>query len=133
MPAAPESSKIWHNLHLSDALVEPGPRCAAQVRELLHKRIRDAYLHPQFQTDVMKPLSIEPLMDQQVLAASFCLLSSLLPCSCSSRVHHSSVVKLQLHALHARLAQLFSSGCLLPDSLSLHSLVVHRATYRHAR
>ena len=39
---------------------------AAQVRELLHKRIRDAYLHPQFQTDVMKPLSIEPLMDQQV-------------------------------------------------------------------
>ena len=38
-----------------------------QVRELLHKRIRDAYLHPQFQTDVMKPLSIEILMDQQVL------------------------------------------------------------------
>ena len=37
-----------------------------QVRELLHKRIRDAYLHPQFQTDVMKPLSIEVLMDQQV-------------------------------------------------------------------
>ena len=36
------------------------------MRELLHKRIRDAYLHPQFQTDVMKPLSIEVLMDQQV-------------------------------------------------------------------
>ena len=36
------------------------------MRELLHKRIRDAYLHPQFQTDVMKPLSIEILMDQQV-------------------------------------------------------------------
>lgn len=37
----------------------------AQVRELLHKRIRDSYLHPQFNTDVMKPLSIEALMDQQ--------------------------------------------------------------------
>lgn len=37
-----------------------------QVRELLHKRIRDAYLHPQFNTDVMKPLNIEALMDQQV-------------------------------------------------------------------
>ena len=39
---------------------------ALQVRELLHKRIRDSYLHPQFNTDVMKPLSIEALMDQQV-------------------------------------------------------------------
>ena len=38
----------------------------AQVRELLHKRIRDSYLHPQFNTDVMKPLNIEALMDQQV-------------------------------------------------------------------
>lgn len=37
----------------------------AQVRELLHKRIRDSYLHPQFNTDVMKPLNIEALMDQQ--------------------------------------------------------------------
>ena len=40
-------------------------RINAQVRELLHKRIRDSYLHPQFNTDVMKPLNIEALMDQQ--------------------------------------------------------------------
>lgn len=37
-----------------------------QVRDLLHKKIRDSYLHPQFQTDVMKPLNIEILMDQEV-------------------------------------------------------------------
>ncbi len=37
-----------------------------QVRDLLHKKIRDSYLHPQFQTDVMKPLNIEMLMDQEV-------------------------------------------------------------------
>ncbi len=37
-----------------------------QVRELLHKRIRDMYLHPQFNTDVMKPLLMEALLDQEV-------------------------------------------------------------------
>ena len=39
----------------------------AQVRELLHKRVRDTFLHPQFNTDVMKPLNIESLLDQEVL------------------------------------------------------------------
>ena len=38
----------------------------AQVRELLHKRVRDMYLHPQFNTDVMKPLQMEALLDQDV-------------------------------------------------------------------
>ena len=37
-----------------------------QVRELLHKRIRDMYLHPQFNTDVMKPLKMDVLLDQEV-------------------------------------------------------------------
>jgi hypothetical protein len=45
-----------------------------QVRELLHKRIRDTYLHPQFNSDVMKPLNIEALMDQEV-SADLCSLS----------------------------------------------------------
>ena len=39
---------------------------AVQVRELLHKRIRDTFLLPQFNTDVMKPLNIEALLDQEV-------------------------------------------------------------------
>ena len=33
---------------------------------LLHERIRDAYVHPQFVPDVMKPMMIEQLMDQDV-------------------------------------------------------------------
>ena len=46
------------------------PKFPGSVRELLHKRIRDAYLHPQFVSDVMRPLLIEPLMDQAVLNLS---------------------------------------------------------------
>ena len=33
---------------------------------MLHKRIQNMYLHPQFQTDVIKPLRIDELMDQEV-------------------------------------------------------------------
>merc|ERR1719369_2123101 len=36
------------------------------VRQLLHDKIRDAYIHPQFVTDVMKPMKIEELFDQEV-------------------------------------------------------------------
>lgn len=44
----------------------------AQVRELLHKRIREMYLNPQFGTDVLKPLNIEALIDQQVRGSPSC-------------------------------------------------------------
>lgn len=42
------------------------PKFTGTVRQLLHKKIRDAYIHPQFVSDVMKPLSIEPIMDNSV-------------------------------------------------------------------
>jgi len=42
------------------------PKSQGSVRQLLHEKIRDAYIHPQFITDVMKPLLIEEIMDQEV-------------------------------------------------------------------
>ncbi|MEW5308557.1 MAG: hypothetical protein WDW38_000507 [Sanguina aurantia] len=42
------------------------PKFEGTVRLLLHKRIQGAYLHPQFITDVMKPLNIENVIDQEV-------------------------------------------------------------------
>lgn len=42
------------------------PKFQGTVRQLLHKRIRDAYVHPQFVTDVMKPMSIEAIIDNGV-------------------------------------------------------------------
>ena len=35
------------------------PKFQGTVRMLLHNRIRDAYIHPQFVTDVMRPMSME--------------------------------------------------------------------------
>lgn len=42
------------------------PKFESTVRNLLHAKIRDAYLHPQFISDVLKPMQIEELMDQEV-------------------------------------------------------------------
>lgn len=41
-------------------------RSESTVRHLFLERIRDMWLHPQFQTDVVKPLKLEPILDQEV-------------------------------------------------------------------
>jgi len=42
------------------------PKFEGSVRSLLHKKIRDSMIHPQFMSDVMKPMKMDPLMDQEV-------------------------------------------------------------------
>eukprot|EP00980_Cylindrotheca_fusiformis_P003179 scaffold721_cov131-Cylindrotheca_fusiformis.AAC.69 len=46
------------------------PKFEGTVRQLLHKRVRDAYVHPQFISDVMKPLMIENIIDNGVQSLS---------------------------------------------------------------
>ena len=46
------------------------PKFQGTVRQLIHARIRDAAVHPQFNTDVLKPLQIENIMDQEVVNLS---------------------------------------------------------------
>lgn len=42
------------------------PSFPGTVRQLLFKKIKNNHQHPQFQTDVAKPLNLEPLLDQDV-------------------------------------------------------------------
>jgi ATP-binding cassette subfamily E protein 1 len=42
------------------------PKFQGSVRELLHTRIREMYINPQFVSDVMKPMSMEAIMDNSV-------------------------------------------------------------------
>ncbi|KAK7071459.1 ATP-binding cassette sub- E member 1, partial [Halocaridina rubra] len=53
-------------LHISYKPQKISPKSQSQVRQLLHEKIRDSYIHPQFVTDVIKPLKIEELYDQEV-------------------------------------------------------------------
>lgn len=42
------------------------PKYQSTVRNLLQSKIREMFHHPQFSSDVLKPMLIEPLLDQEV-------------------------------------------------------------------
>jgi ATP-binding cassette subfamily E protein 1 len=46
------------------------PKFQGTVQELLHKRIRNSYAHPQFISDVMKPLNMDNIIDNGVQTLS---------------------------------------------------------------
>ncbi|CAE6389663.1 unnamed protein product [Rhizoctonia solani] len=46
------------------------PKFPGTVRMLLLKQIKQAFMHPQFNTDVMKPMQIENILDQEVQTLS---------------------------------------------------------------
>lgn len=46
------------------------PKFPGTVRQLFHKKIRAVYVAPQFVTDVMKPLNMDDLLDQEVMNLS---------------------------------------------------------------
>lgn len=62
------------------------PKFQSTVRHLLHQKIRDSYVHPQFVSDVMKPLLIEQLMDQEVVNLSGGELQRVALCLCLGKV-----------------------------------------------
>jgi ATP-binding cassette subfamily E protein 1 len=53
-------------LHVSYKPQKISPKFEGTVRMLLHKKIKDIWTHPQFMTDVTKPLQIEHILDQEV-------------------------------------------------------------------
>jgi hypothetical protein len=67
------------------------PKFQGTVRELLHKKIREFYIHPQFVSDVMRPMRYTTL-----------LVPSL-----------SSLLKLVLHTLHLHLAHCVVQFCIM--------------------
>jgi ABC-type Mn2+/Zn2+ transport system ATPase subunit len=42
------------------------PSFEGSVRALLFSKIKEAYAHPQFNSDVVKPLNLDPIIDQEV-------------------------------------------------------------------
>nr|QER78498.1 ATP-binding cassette transporter [Diaphorina citri] len=61
-----EGSADLPSLNISYKPQKISPKSQGLVRQLLHEKIRDAYQHPQFVTDVMRPLKIDDIMDQEV-------------------------------------------------------------------
>ncbi len=61
-----DGSEDVPQLNISYKPQKISPKTQGTVRQLLHDKIRDAYVHPQFIADVMKPLQIESIFDQEV-------------------------------------------------------------------
>jgi ATP-binding cassette, sub-family E, member 1 len=62
----PDGETEVPKLNISYKPQKISPKFQGTVRQLVMARIRDAAVHPQFNTDVLKPLQIENLMDQEV-------------------------------------------------------------------
>ncbi|XP_022656273.1 ATP-binding cassette sub-family E member 1-like [Varroa jacobsoni] len=62
----PDGDEDVPTLNISYKPQKISPKSTGTVRFLLHEKIRDAYQHPQFVADVMKPLLIDNIIDQEV-------------------------------------------------------------------
>ncbi|CUM63073.1 uncharacterized protein PRCAT00000638001 [Priceomyces carsonii] len=67
---APDNGKTIPKLNVSLKPQKIAPKFTGTVRQLFFKKIRASFLHPQFQTDVVKPLKIDNIIDQEVQTLS---------------------------------------------------------------
>ncbi|GAV29375.1 hypothetical protein PMKS-002875 [Pichia membranifaciens] len=63
---APDEGSKAPELNVSMKPQKIAPKFTGTVRQLFLKKIRSSFLHPQFNTDVVKPLKIEDIIDQEV-------------------------------------------------------------------
>jgi len=63
-----ETDKLSLSVSLKPQTISP--KFPGTVRMLLLKQIKHAFMHPQFQTDVLKPMNLENVMDQDVKTLS---------------------------------------------------------------
>merc|ERR1719430_2003234 len=64
--APDEGSGEVPSLNISYKPQKISPKSQGTTRQLLHDKIRDAYIPPQFVADVMRPLKIDDIIDQEV-------------------------------------------------------------------
>ncbi|KAI9928781.1 Fe-S cluster-binding ribosome biosynthesis protein [Aspergillus wentii] len=62
----PDGNVSVPRMHISMKPQKITPKFQGTVRQLFFKRIKTAFLSPQFQTDVYKPLKIDDFIDQEV-------------------------------------------------------------------
>ncbi|KAG0224969.1 Fe-S cluster-binding ribosome biosynthesis protein [Actinomortierella wolfii] len=62
----PDGDQYVPELNVSYKPQKIAPKFQGSVRHLFLKKIKSAFMHPQFNTDVLKPLQIESIIDQEV-------------------------------------------------------------------
>ncbi|CAF2377570.1 unnamed protein product [Rotaria sp. Silwood2] len=78
----PDAGVEIPQLNISYKPQKISPKFAGKVRDLLLAKIREAMFHPQFQTDVSRPLQIDNIIDQDVQDLSGGELQRVALCLC---------------------------------------------------
>ncbi|KAJ3333155.1 ATP-binding cassette sub- E member 1 [Gonapodya sp. JEL0774] len=78
----PDGENNLPDLHVSYKPQKISPKFEDSVRMLFLKRIKQMFMHPQFNTDVLKPLNIESIIDQSVQTLSGGELQRVAICLC---------------------------------------------------
>ncbi|PIO68475.1 ABC transporter, ATP-binding protein, partial [Teladorsagia circumcincta] len=66
----PDEEVDMPNMTISYKPQKISPKYENYVRHMLHEKIPNMYMHPQFKSDVMNPLMIDQLMDREVQTLS---------------------------------------------------------------
>lgn len=66
----PDNEDDEQHLNISMKPQTIAPKFPGTVRDLLLKQMRASFMHPQFNTDVIKPMQLEMIMDQLVTTLS---------------------------------------------------------------
>jgi len=67
---APDGDTAIPSMNISYKPQKISPQSDTSVRSLFFSKLGTSWQHPQFQTDVVKPLQIEPILDQQIKTLS---------------------------------------------------------------
>ncbi|CAF0945440.1 unnamed protein product [Adineta ricciae] len=78
----PDAGVEIPRLNISYKPQKISPKFTGTVRDLLNSKIREAIFHPQFQTDVSRPLQIDNIIDQDVQNLSGGELQRVALCLC---------------------------------------------------
>ena len=90
------------NFNISFKPQKISPKFTSTVRNLLHKRIRDAYIHPTFITDVMKPMQAMPLPTASSLSCAVSV--KVCDACCCLDARGTSTAAFMLHGRGLRLS-----------------------------
>ena len=100
------------------------PKFAGTVVQLLHTKIRDSYVHPQFTTDVIKPLQVDKLFDQEVLNLSGGELQRVALTLCLGQVRRERERNNNYRGFEYFPVILFTYSLLISTSLMSHRLTL---------
>ncbi|CAF0897909.1 unnamed protein product [Rotaria sordida] len=78
----PDNGVKIPQLNISYKPQKISPKVTGTVRDLLHSKIREAIFHPQFQSDVSRPLRIDKIIDNEIQDLSGGELQRVALCLC---------------------------------------------------